>query len=104
MDVRLGEGHFDDVMVHLFQALLRTAPEKLIDGVVVVTSANDARHSEGSYHYHDRALDVRCYGDRPGGGLTEDEAESWAERLRKRLQSGYDVILEEDHIHLERDA
>ncbi len=35
-------------------------------GEIVITSGNDGRHAENSYHYHDRAVDIRSWNRTPG--------------------------------------
>jgi len=69
---------------------------------LVVTSAADSTHSEGSLHYPTsgqfeggQALDLRIW-------RLPDPAQT-AERLQEHLPSEYDVVLEDTHIHVERD-
>ena len=61
---------------------------------LVITSANDARHSTTSLHYAGCAVEL---GTRniPGDPATV------AADLKSRLNVDYDVIFEGDHIHLE---
>lgn len=115
-DVRLTLAHFDAVMVELFRALLHTAPP-LVQDTVVVTSGSDGAHKPGSFHYVSRALDVRFLGgDRAGAivaptgvdaagawDMQKQLAQEWAARLRQVLGPDYDVVVESDHIHVERD-
>lgn len=62
-----------------------------------ITSANDGKHMDGSLHYKNHALDIRCT-DLPKTSWT-----SYAELLKVRLGPEYDVVLEKDHIHVEYD-
>ena len=67
---------------------------------VVITSANDGQHMDGSLHYKDYALDLRIW------NLGEDYntiAESVVTELEIELGDDYDVILESNHIHMEYD-
>ena len=74
---------------------------KLINGVhyeMTITSGNDGVHMKNSKHYTNEAIDIR----------TRDMEESkkiltqlW---LKKWLGLNYDVILENDHIHIEYDT
>jgi len=64
---------------------------------MVITSANDSKHREGSLHYQDLALDIRIR------HLNKSEIDPLMDFLNSKLNNGrkrYDVILESDHIHL----
>lgn len=61
----------------------------------VVTSLVDGKHSQTSLHYAGCASDLRTYHVPEG-----DRAEIVAE-IKQRLGKHYDVLLEDDHIHLE---
>lgn len=72
---------------------------------VTVTSGTDGDHSERSLHYTSntpdgkgRALDLRVW-DLP----TEEDRQVAVRKLRERLTSDFDVVLEPTHIHLEYD-
>lgn len=107
------------------RAAVETAP-RLIDNVVIVTSANDGKHMQGSRHYSDEGEDLRFTGARPGGIEAAYYAEllalpqpgnwieyvqiqqrvareGWAPALRKKLSADFDVVYESDHIHVEHD-
>lgn len=78
----------------MFRALETAYDELGLD--VTVTAGRDGKHGEHSYHYRDRALDVRFWGviDKP----------RLAQRLKELLPPFYDVVVEKDHYHLEADA
>src|SRR5262245_2852894 len=75
----------------------------------VITSANDGKHSTRSLHYRGLAVDIRRRD--PGGAweLTQSEIQSFVDGLRAALngESGlnvpYQVVVEDDHVHLEYD-
>lgn len=63
---------------------------------LVITSLNDAEHSETSLHYSGCAVDLRTTVINPN--------EDWdriARQIKRRLNKHYDVINEWNHIHLE---
>jgi len=67
-----------------------------------ITSGNDGVHKEGSFHYLDRAVDLRTK------TLGEEKHEIAAE-LKARLAPQFDVIFENvgkpgEHIHVEYDT
>lgn len=65
---------------------------------LVITSAADGTHSEGSLHYDGKALDLRIW-HLPDPG-------SVAERLQEKLGPDYDVVYgpsHDTHIHVEYD-
>ena len=64
------------------------------DSNLTITSLNDAKHSETSLHYRGDAFDVRVW-DVPD--MTKDVAED----IRDCLNRHWDVVVEEDHIHVE---
>jgi len=61
---------------------------------LVITSANDGKHKDGSLHYQGKALDLRTW------TLNGREVMVHA-KLQRELAPDYDVILERDHIHVE---
>ncbi|NGZ94945.1 MAG: hypothetical protein CV089_02220 [Nitrospira sp. WS110] len=63
---------------------------------VVVTAGRDGKHSPKSYHYVDRALDIRFWNvkDKP----------AMAAKIRSLLPAYFDVVVESDHFHIEADA
>ena len=60
-------------------------------GEAVITSTYEGTHSAGSLHYVNRAYDLRLA---PG---------DWIQELRRRLPTGFDVLQEATHIHIEWD-
>ncbi len=65
--------------------------------VCVITSAVDGVHSEKSLHKKGRAVDYRTW------YFEDDQLEHLVKEIRKNLPSGYDVVLEQDHLHIEYD-
>jgi len=63
---------------------------------LVITSALDGKHMDGSLHYKGLAIDVRS---RDVSGREP----SIARDLRAALGSDYDVVIEPDHFHIEYD-
>lgn len=63
----------------------------------VITSVFDGVHSRRSFHYTGYAFDMRTY------IYSKSQIVSIFGFLRAKLGSLYDVILEEDHIHIEYD-
>jgi hypothetical protein len=69
---------------------------------VVVTSANDSTHKEGSYHYQGRAFDFRT---KHAPGIIKGMA---AEIKQVLGPLGFDVVFEDEsglneHLHIELD-
>lgn len=98
--VDLAETEVQEVMIQAAAREYAAEPQRL-----VITSANDGKHSEGSLHYEDEALDLRVW--------QLDDHEKTASRLQDRLGSLFDVIAEwresdehgwvPSHIHVEYD-
>jgi len=63
----------------------------------IITSANDGQHMVGSFHFVGKAIDLRTR------NLSNSEARVILRELKLRLGTGYDIILESDHLHLEYD-
>lgn len=69
---------------------------------VIVTSLNDGRHRNGSFHYSGRAADLRSK------HVARDQKGPMLEALRAELGERFDVLLEDvgganEHFHLEFD-
>jgi hypothetical protein len=64
-------------------------------GLMVITSLTDGKHSAGSLHYTGEAVDLRL-----PSTIMIDQIVS---QLKSALGSSYDVIHEVDHIHIEYD-
>ena len=62
----------------------------------VITSATDGKHSATSLHYAGCAVDLRTRHI-----ADQQEVEDIASQLRRALAPHFDVVLEEDHIHME---
>lgn len=70
---------------------------------MVITSGREGTHQAGSFHYQDRALDIRTK------HLTRAQKLNLVDAVAARLGSEYDVILEalgktNEHLHVEYDA
>jgi hypothetical protein len=122
-DVHLLISNLNPEVVWILQVAIHQAPP-LLDDTMVVTSAADGSHSEGSRHYPGLAWDIRYLGDREGGvdlnkltapsliplgaedfaHLQREHARQWAKRAAQTLGSDYDVVLEPTHIHIEWDS
>ncbi len=64
---------------------------------LVVTSVTDGRHGSGSLHYKGLALDCRTrFFDRETALIVTDQC-------KKRLGGEFDIVLEDDHLHVEWD-
>ena len=98
--VNLAETETQEVMIQAAAREYAAEPQRL-----VITSANDGEHSDGSLHYEDDALDFRVW--------MLDDHEKTADRLQDRLGPQFDVIAEwregqngewiPSHIHVEYD-
>ena len=75
---------------------LQIAFEGICD--VVVTAGRDGKHGPESYHYQDRAIDARFW------EISPDRRDSIAAAIRVMLPPYYDVVVEENHYHIEADA
>ena len=76
------------------------AAEIAMEGVcdVVITAGRDGKHGEESYHYQDRALDLRLW------KISPDDRQKVAATMRAMLPPYFDVVIEDDHYHIEADA
>lgn len=75
----------------------RAAVELAGLGPFVVTSVTDGVHLPNSFHYRGRAADLRTR------HLAAERWESYRETVARALGPGWDVILEDDHVHAEWD-
>lgn len=69
----------------------------------VITSANDSKHGEMSWHYKGRALDFRTKYDSMNG-----QEQALRDSIKEALGQDFDVVLEavgtpNEHIHVEYD-
>lgn len=74
-----------------------TAIERIVDAIgqeeLVITSTYEGNHSAGSLHYADLAVDVR----------RTNRPDVVCQEIRRELGQDYDVVLENNHIHIEYD-
>jgi len=61
---------------------------------LIVTSTYDGYHTPGSLHYANRAYDIR---------VPPDMKRILCDKIKEALSFDFDVILENDHIHIEYD-
>lgn len=64
---------------------------------VVVFSVEDLKHMDGSLHYFSLAVDLDVEGN------VRADLEGLYAWLRRWLPSGYDVVFEDNHVHVEYD-
>jgi len=64
---------------------------------VTITSGLDGTHSAGSLHYYGYAVDLRTF------YFDAEECNRAVAQLKVELGAGYDVVLENTHIHVEYD-
>lgn len=62
---------------------------------LIITSLNDSAHSPTSLHYAGAAADIRIW------GIADVTLNRIVGEAKRRLGVDFDVVLEEDHIHLE---
>lgn len=62
---------------------------------LMITSCADGRHSQASLHYAGAAVDLRTR------DLAEAEKGQIVASLRAALGGDYDVVIEQDHLHIE---
>ena len=67
----------------------------------IITSGVEGRHKSGSKHYDGMAIDLRSRHFE--GGSMGFECASFCDALRNILGPDYDVVQEDNHIHLEYD-
>jgi len=63
----------------------------------VITSGREGVHKRSSEHYNDRALDYRIW------GVVTRLRHALVERISHRLGNDFDVVLEDNHLHIEFD-
>jgi len=73
--------------------VMAQALEELTMDELIITSTYEGDHGEGSLHYCNDALDIR----RPPA------PDAVVKRLKRGLGKDFDVILENNHIHIEYD-
>ena len=74
---------------------------------IVITSMNDGKHRDDSFHYLDLAIDVRIWNLiynlltwKPRAD--QDHIDFIQDQLARTFQ-GYDFVVEKDHLHIEFD-
>lgn len=67
-----------------------------------VTSMMDGVHGPNSYHPRGYAVDIGVR-DNHGNWIARNLVEIFTDEIRRRLPDYYDVVLENDHIHIELD-
>lgn len=86
--------------VQFFAAVLKA--EQVLGLPITITSANDSTHKphngSTSFHYEDQAWDLRTR------DKTTMQIGELVTFLKQELGYGWDVVLESDHIHVERDT
>ena len=100
-DVHINGAHMYPEIVRIVEVARETAPA-MVKETVWITSAADGSHMSGSLHFVNRAYDIRI-NNIVGFADFPKAAEVWAERIQASLGDDYDVVLEEDHIHVEYD-
>ena len=97
--VRLGE--INKYTVKFFAVCLayeHQYHDELVDDELTLTSANDSKHSTKSLHYDNQAWDLRTR------DKTTGQIGALVLFLKRELGYGWDVVLESDHLHCERDT
>ncbi len=100
-DVHINGAHMYPEIIRIVEVARETAPA-MVKETVWITSAADGAHMSGSLHFVNRAYDIRI-SNIVGIDDFPDAAKVWAERMQVALGDDYDVVLEEDHIHVEYD-
>lgn len=67
------------------------------DRPITISGGDEGTHSTKSKHWIGHAIDCFCM------PWNEEEKSSFAEQIRMRLPSGYDVVPEVTHVHIEYD-
>ena len=86
----------DITNLHISMRLVLKVAEEVFPTEPVVTCTTDGRHGPGSYHPFGRALDFRL-------PVAHELCGTIIIQLRSALGRDYDVVLENDHIHVEYD-
>lgn len=90
--------NFNDFHINLFRVLSKLSNDLGLD--IVITSLNDSKHKEKSYHYKDLAADIRTK------NLSEEMKDKLYKALIQELGQDYTVIFEDrggenEHIHIQ---
>lgn len=92
-EVRIG--YFDHHAGLVFEYASVWSLQTRID--VEVNSAADSTHATGSLHPRDLGWDLDTAGDKP------EDLPKLARFLADRLPTGYEIVIEGDHVHVEFD-
>ena len=94
---------FKPKIIDLLEMLNRISEE--IEKDIWITSANDGKHSENSYHYKNLALDLRIWNleKKDINYVIENLTNDRFQFLFSPDHKYYDIVLEKDHIHCEYD-
>lgn len=103
--VILTGAHFEEPIARIVAILAATCPPTS-DGILWITSGRDGHHMPNSFHYRDAALDFRIHNI---AGVTEPYKQDpkvleWVREARALLGPNYDLVIEVDHLHVERDT
>lgn len=95
----------DGVLVHftpVINYILHNVDEcyKRRGSEAVVTAGRDGVHGKNSLHYEDKALDFRTW------NVQKELLPTLVQDIKATLpaEGGWDVVLEIDHLHVERDS
>lgn len=67
----------------------------------VLTEGSGGKHGRASLHYIGVAIDIRIRDPEGAWSLADWQLQEIVDKLRSRLGPEYDVVLENDHIHVE---
>ena len=84
-----------DIMKAMY--IVDSLSKNLFRKEIVVTSVLDGKHKSGSKHYVGEAFDIRVW------IYTAEQLKDLLPSIQRSLGKNYDVINENDHIHIEYD-
>lgn len=76
---------------------------KLTYQIMRITSTTDGKHMEGSKHYNGGAIDIGIRSSATWQFFPIALRRTLVEEISALLGHDYDVVLEDDHIHIEYD-
>lgn len=83
--------------------LIQAHPEYADLDDFTITSVCDGKHMKGSKHYEGNAIDIRTRFKTSLSQMPKLDKLFLAKRLKHALGKDYDVVIENTHIHIERD-